>query len=570
MNTFLVRLIIISFSTGILIIGSIIYLTQVIVQNQVDEIIRYKSNQVRILSDDANAGMRVTALALNMTANSPVFRTIHPELINEKLYGIPSDAEPAKRELADELLTNYNALDYVFFLLPDGKMYFLEPYGQQMNLTKNNFAYRDYYKGVMSTHGQYISEVYLSNNNKHHVVAIATPVYSRTDSSLMGIWVGALNLKTIDNSLSLLKFGKNTRLVYLDQHGNIVADSSKDDKSGMMLGDLESYKNALDGREGTMIETMNGTKMFVAYAPLRLMGNTWVVMLIQPYDDAYASEITAKELLFTDIPIVVIILSISGYYVYRLSRQNTILVEKLKEDDIRKEEFTTMVSHELKTPLVTISGYAEMLQEKDGVLGTLNDEQIEAVEKISTETVKLERLVMDILDAQKIDLKRMNFNKIEFKIDEFLDEQIQIHSKLMNNKKIHFVNTTTEKMNVTSDPQRLSQVFANLIKNAVDFVPPNHGTIEINAQSKNDEVIFYVKDNGSGVPKEKQEKLFKKFYQVDTSLKRSHGGTGLGLVICRGIVEALGGKIWLESEVGKGTIIFFTIPKNDSNENHEN
>lgn len=243
--------------------------------------------------------------------------------------------------------------------------------------------------------------------------------------------------------------------------------------------------------------------------------------------------------------------------------------QELRDVGIAKEEFSTMISHELKTPLVTISGYAEMLRETNGILGPLNAEQIKAVEKISVETAKLERLIGDIMDAQKIDLERMKFNKKEFEIKEFLDEQIQIHSKLMKNKKIHFVNSTKGKMSMTSDQHRLSQVFANLIKNAVDFVPANNGSIEINAQSKDGQIAIYVKDNGRGILKEKQEHLFKKFYQVDTSLQRSHGGTGLGLVICKGIVEGLGGKIWLESEVGKGTTVFFTIPKNDPDEKHD-
>ncbi len=242
--------------------------------------------------------------------------------------------------------------------------------------------------------------------------------------------------------------------------------------------------------------------------------------------------------------------------------------QELRDADIAKEEFTTMISHELKTPLVTISGYAEMLKEHDSILGPLNGEQIKAVEKISIETAKLERLIGDIMDAQKIDLERMKFNKKEFEVKEFLDEQIEIHSKLMNEKKIRFINTTKDTAVISSDQHRLSQVFANLIKNSVDFVPQNNGSIEINAQRKNGHVVFYVKDNGSGIPKEKQDSLFKKFYQVDTSLKRSHGGTGLGLVICKGIVEALGGKVWLESEVGKGTTIFFTMPRNGVNGNH--
>src|SRR5579872_3681900 len=202
-----------------------------------------------------------------------------------------------------------------------------------------------------------------------------------------------------------------------------------------------------------------------------------------------------------------------------------------------------------------------MLKE-NGVLGTLNKDQIDAVDTINSQVLKLERLINDVLDAQKMDLKKMKFNKKEFEVDKFMDEQIHTHSKIMNDKKTHFINSTVEKIRFVSDPDRLSQVFANLIKNAVDFVPVSDGRIEINAQSKDSQVVFYVKDNGSGIPKEKQENLFKKFYQIDASLKRSHGGTGLGLVICKGIVEALGGKIWVESEVGKGTTFWFSIPMN--------
>ncbi len=114
-----------------------------------------------------------------------------------------------------------------------------------------------------------------------------------------------------------------------------------------------------------------------------------------------------------------------------------------------------------------------------------------------------------------------------------------------------------------SDTPRLSQVFSNLINNSIDFIPKNKGKIEINAQKKDGEVLFSVKDNGLGMTLETQKSLFQKFYQADTSIRRKHGGTGLGLAICKGIVEGLGGKIWLESEVGKGTNVYFTIPRGE-------
>lgn len=236
--------------------------------------------------------------------------------------------------------------------------------------------------------------------------------------------------------------------------------------------------------------------------------------------------------------------------------------EKLRERDNLKDELSAMVSHELKTPLVTISGYAEMLKE-DNALGTLNPDQKHAVDAIDANCSKLERLIGDILDVQKVDLRKMKFNKNEFDVSEFMEDLIQIHARLMTDKKIHFANLSREKITITSDKDRLAQVFANLIKNAIDFVPENRGKIEIGAQYEDTKnVLFYVKDNGNGISKENQENLFKKFYQVDTSLKRKHGGTGLGLVICKGIVEGLGGKIWFESEEGKGTTFYFSIPVN--------
>jgi len=99
------------------------------------------------------------------------------------------------------------------------------------------------------------------------------------------------------------------------------------------------------------------------------------------------------------------------------------------------------------------------------------------------------------------------------------------------------------------------------VLNSADFTPAKQGKIEIGARSEDSKIVFYVKDNGAGIPKETQPIMFKKFYQADTSLTRKHAGTGLGLVVCKGIIEGLGGKIWFESQPGTGTSFFFTVPK---------
>jgi two-component system, OmpR family, phosphate regulon sensor histidine kinase PhoR len=129
----------------------------------------------------------------------------------------------------------------------------------------------------------------------------------------------------------------------------------------------------------------------------------------------------------------------------------------------------------------------------------------------------------------------------------------------MEPKHIQFVNSTEEGLVLKSDKSRLEQVLNNIILNAVDFVPEN-GRIDIKAENQEGKILFTIKDNGIGIPKDKQHNLFKQFYQLDTTATRKHGGSGLGLSICRGIVEALGGKIWVESDTGMGSIFHFTIP----------
>jgi len=137
----------------------------------------------------------------------------------------------------------------------------------------------------------------------------------------------------------------------------------------------------------------------------------------------------------------------------------------------------------------------------------------------------------------------------------------------MEPKNIQFVNLTTEKISLKSDRARLEQVLNNLIFNAIDFVPPKNGRIEAKAESKDGEILFMVKDNGIGIPKERQHHLFKKYYHLDTSFTRKYGGSGLGLTICKGIVDALGGKIWVESDKGTGSTFYFTHPKDGKQDN---
>ena len=245
--------------------------------------------------------------------------------------------------------------------------------------------------------------------------------------------------------------------------------------------------------------------------------------------------------------------------------ENTIQVEKnlvreLKEVDKQKNEFVAMVSHELKTPLVPIMGYAEMLK-KSHLMGQLSPEQSDAVNEIHESSKRLEKLIGDILIAQKLEMGKLIFKNENVDIEKIVSEQIKNFEPLATEKNIQIINSNDIKMTITTDRSRLNQVFSNLITNAIDFVPKENGLIEIGAKDDKSDVIFYVKDNGIGISPDRQKMIFKKFFQADTSPRRSRDGSGLGLSICKGIIERFGGKIWVESKQGKGSTFFFKIPK---------
>lgn len=231
--------------------------------------------------------------------------------------------------------------------------------------------------------------------------------------------------------------------------------------------------------------------------------------------------------------------------------------------DKQKDNFLSMISHELTTPLFPIKFHTEMLRDPR-IFGQLNEEQLNSINEIYQNSIRLEKLIRDVLDAQKLEMKGMKFTRVNFELEQFMSKVEEYNQPLIASKSIEFINSTKDKINLSSDPDRLHQVFTNLIANSVDFVPEKTGKIEIGASVRENDVLFYVKDNGIGIPIEKQPDLFKKFYQIDTTVTRSHRGSGLGLNICKGIIEGLGGKIWLESAVGLGTGVYFTIPNGDS------
>lgn len=241
-------------------------------------------------------------------------------------------------------------------------------------------------------------------------------------------------------------------------------------------------------------------------------------------------------------------------------------LKSLRELDLVKDEFLAMVTHELKTPLVPIKSYADILLSE--IMGPLNDRQKERLEIIRSSTGVLLKLISDIFDAQKIELGHLTLKKEINNLSEIINETINQMKPNVEHNNVAITADLQQDMCCLCDKARITQVLSNIIINALDFCPKQNGKIHIKSYQENRHAKIIVKDNGIGITKSNLGKIFAKFYQINTKTTREHGGTGLGLSVCKGIVESHDGKIWAASKGrNKGAEIHVLLPLTNTKNN---
>ena len=241
--------------------------------------------------------------------------------------------------------------------------------------------------------------------------------------------------------------------------------------------------------------------------------------------------------------------------------RSALALSKMDEErlqlDKAKAEFLSITSHELRTPITPLKAQLQMLQQE--YFGKLTEKQKESLDVILRNTERLNKIIEDFLEISRIEAARLKFAFRKTDLQETVKETVKFMEGFAKEKNITLVVTTGELPNIEVDPDRISQVLRNLVHNAIKF-SPSDSIIEIHTEIKKDHVQFSVKDQGIGLKSEDQISVFEPFYQVEGALNRKFGGTGLGLTICRGIIEAQKGKIWVESKPGCGSTFYFTVP----------
>ena len=354
----------------------------------------------------------------------------------------------------------------------------------------------------------------------------------------------------------------NYRRQWVKQRINFIeeakTDSSFNDTASMV-------KRGIAGERGTAKFSMYGVPRICAFRPISSQNENWFVGIIASVSESSLHNIPGGILL---IGVILLILSIiaavmASNFLKRPYEEADHLRTAAEIASVSKSTFLANMSHEIRTPLNAIVGMTSI-----GMSSDETEKMKYCFMKIEEASNHLLGVINDILDISKIEAGKFDLSPVEFGFENMLRRAVGVITFRVDEKKqkldVHIGKNIPQ--NLIGDDQRLAQVITNLLSNAVKFTPA-HGSISLDSQlveETNDVCTIQVKvsDSGIGISSEQQKHLFQSFQQAENTITRKFGGTGLGLAISKNIVEMMGGRIWIESEPGKGSVFSFVVKLN--------
>ncbi len=422
-------------------------------------------------------------------------------------------------------------------------------------------------------------------------IKVGTPVYHKEQRK--GVVIFEMEIDKIYSILAPVKYGEKSHTMLFTTKGKQLFCSQG-------LNEEQHRKEieyVLKNPEGgyTEIPESHGEKnILMASAPLKFGDEEWAVVI-----EATSGEVTQRIKEFEKkrkgILIILAVVIIGGGAYFHKMRSDRIRAEdeaeglrklevinkkledskhelellnselntaneRLKELDRQKTDFLNIVTHDIRTPLTSIRAYTDMLimyKDKPETLQRVYEEFLNIIKK---ESIRLGNLINDYLDLAKMESGQVTFRREPVDIRGIISDSVVTYHGEAIEKGINLRYFIADDVPVvTADDGKVRQVAANILSNAVKYTPQG-GTVAVSAVKKGDNIEISIEDTGPGIPKEYHEKVFERFVQLEGGKERAKKGTGLGLPIVKNIVEHHGGKVWVESEEGKGAKFIFTLP----------
>jgi signal transduction histidine kinase len=544
------RIVAVITALSVLCAAAVLILTEQALARQRQDILDQKMTTASALAGRFQLRIEDATNVLQVAAGSAEFSTINNiDKVSDEYKGIPFNFEEDKRRLARQVLVHYGNFETLAFALPNGDIYFLEPYDRQLSLPRLNYADREWYRSPIETGEPYAADALISTATNHRVIPIAVPVYSTDGSSLVGIMVGAMDLEILEQQLRKeLNLSSNNRVIYVDDKGNAIEDVSAktvDTYAAILsLSHLQSVKNVNAGQTGYITEFVDNVEVLTVYRPAVVDGRNWGVLVMQPTADAYSVIDYLRNQSYAMLTIIIMIIAVAGYFLVtlrtnstlsrQLARVNTELIEK----DRLKDEFLKIASHELRTPIQPIIGYSSL-----GMRGMIKDQTAWSI--VYKEAQRLMKLANNIVDITMIQSGIMTFKMEKSRIIEVVQGSVDSVRVSAGEKNLSLelnVDEQSQNIELLLDRSKLRRAFDEILENAIKFTQKGGITIDCRVQSETGELVIRITDTGTSIPNDLLSRVFDIFSSKSVNDPEVQGA-GLGLFICRAFVKAHKGNI---------------------------
>lgn len=430
------------------------------------------------------------------------------------------------------------------------------------------------------------------------VVTLAAPVRNRNDE-IIQVLSAEVNLSALFKSIESAKLGSGGYLLLFDRNGRLASPPQIGSyTAGADFSAIGRVSRVLGGQELSGLSAEDRYESWLTSSPVAGTGKIipdigWAILAEWPLQDADAVIQAVRNQVFTVILLsIIIVLVIVPFFVQGLLKPIRALKDGAEEiekgnfakrveiktrDELEdlgegfnrmaqglkrlqelRDEFVFIAAHELRSPVTVVRGYISLILEGD--TGPISAQTRDFLEKVDSSQQRLAQLVNDLLEVARSEAGRITIDVSALDIREPVQASVEEVRPLADKKKISLHYEPPQELpQILADSGRIKEIMVNLISNAIKYSPEG-ASVTVRLELKDKEVITHVADTGYGIPKDAQGKMFEKFYRVRTKDTMNIQGTGLGLFIVKQLVEKMNGKMWFESDEGKGTTFSFSLP----------